>query len=135
VGEALATALDQRGQHSILISDSDSDECLSATRFRLKLGRADDVRRVFEQIEECQGLVYLADCDAPEFTPAESCEPVLHILHELARRDWPVPPRLWLITHNAQLDDAGMNVAQSALWGLGRVIAEEQREHWGGLFD
>ncbi|WP_129674296.1 type I polyketide synthase [Candidatus Chloroploca sp. Khr17] len=46
--------------------------------------------------------------------------------------------RLWLVTSGAQ--PAGpittpAGVGQAALWGLGRVIALEHPEHWGGLID
>lgn len=45
--------------------------------------------------------------------------------------------RLWLVTRTAQAccntDD--VTPMASALWGLGRVISQEQPLHWGGLVD
>jgi len=44
--------------------------------------------------------------------------------------------RLWLITSGAQpVNEAPSNPAQATLWGLGRVIALEYPESWGGLID
>jgi myxalamid-type polyketide synthase MxaE and MxaD len=44
--------------------------------------------------------------------------------------------RLWLVTRGAQaVDGASTEAAQAGVWGLGRVLAEESPEHWGGLVD
>src|SRR5207248_767751 len=56
----------------------------------------------------------------------------------LAEAEWRRPPRLWLVTRGAQAvgsDPAPASVAEAALWGLGRVIANEHAEIWGGLVD
>jgi myxalamid-type polyketide synthase MxaE and MxaD len=143
VSEALASALAKQGEYSVLISVGDTCERLSEMHFRIRPDRADDVRMVFEQIKNSRGVVYLAGLDVPEATSAasleagqaSSCGPVLHIVHELTRCEWSVPPLVWLITRNAQMADQLANIAQSPLWGLGRVIAEEHRDHWGGLID
>ncbi len=47
------------------------------------------------------------------------------------------PPRLWLVTRNAQPARHGATsaIAQIPLWGLGRVIARELPGIWGGLLD
>ena len=47
-------------------------------------------------------------------------------------------PRLWLVTRGAQfVGDVAHTpeLAQTALWGLGRVAAVEHPEIWGGLID
>lgn len=46
-------------------------------------------------------------------------------------------PRLWLVTRGAQpaTDESGIAVAQAPLWGLGRVLALEQPDRWGGIVD
>ncbi len=45
--------------------------------------------------------------------------------------------RLWLVTRGAQgVEASEVPVAvQAPLWGLGRVVAQEHPEIWGGLFD
>ncbi|MGW2332290.1 type I polyketide synthase, partial [Streptomyces sp. NPDC001700] len=44
---------------------------------------------------------------------------------------------LWCVTHNAVAvtDDDEVDPDQAALWGLGRVIALEHPDRWGGLID
>ncbi len=44
--------------------------------------------------------------------------------------------RLWIVTRGAQpVKSLIVEPAQAALWGLGRVIALENPERWGGLID
>jgi acyl transferase domain-containing protein/acyl carrier protein len=44
--------------------------------------------------------------------------------------------RLWIASRSAQpLSSAAVDPAQAAVWGLGRVIALEHPEQWGGLVD
>ncbi|KNA93308.1 type I polyketide synthase [Gordonia sp. w5E2] len=42
---------------------------------------------------------------------------------------------LWLVTRGVRTPTAAGDLAQSALWGLATVIAEEQPDIWGGLID
>ncbi|MDP2290713.1 MAG: hypothetical protein Q8M22_05950, partial [Actinomycetota bacterium] len=43
---------------------------------------------------------------------------------------------LWVVTRGAQAtSDEQVDPSQAPLWGLGRVIAVEHPEHWGGLVD
>ena len=47
------------------------------------------------------------------------------------------PPRLFLLTRNAQPVGEGdrANPAHAVLWGLGRTLALEHPEIWGGVID
>ena len=60
---------------------------------------------------------------------------VLHLAQALARQ--PAPARLYLVTRGAQVVGPGDAVcpAQTALWGVGRAIALEYPQIWGGLID
>jgi acyl transferase domain-containing protein/pimeloyl-ACP methyl ester carboxylesterase len=63
---------------------------------------------------------------------------VLHTLQVLASRKWSSPPpRLWIITREAQAvrDCDPVAIESAPLWGLGRVAAHEHSELWGGLID
>jgi phthiocerol/phenolphthiocerol synthesis type-I polyketide synthase B len=48
-----------------------------------------------------------------------------------------LPPRLFMLTRNAQPIGAGdrANPAHAVLWGLGRTLAVEQPEIWGAIVD
>jgi acyl transferase domain-containing protein len=63
---------------------------------------------------------------------------VLRLVQAMAVADKTNTPRLWLITQGAQPVmpvSESLAVAQSPLWGLGRVIALEHGDMWGGLVD
>jgi thioester reductase-like protein len=71
---------------------------------------------------------------------------VLHLLQALVKhnelhsvaKDASVQtsPRLWLVTRGAVPVDASLlGVAQTPLWGLGKVVALEHPEFWGGMLD
>ena len=49
----------------------------------------------------------------------------------------PSPPRLFIVTRNAQPVTQGdrANPAHAVLWGLGRTLALEHPEIWGGIVD
>ena len=48
-----------------------------------------------------------------------------------------LPPRLFLLTRNAQPVGEGdrANPAHAVLWGLGRTLALEHSEIWGAILD
>lgn len=56
----------------------------------------------------------------------------------VARSEGPAPNRLWLVTRGAvatHLDDAPVDPAQSAVWGLAAVAENELASRWGGVID
>ncbi len=62
---------------------------------------------------------------------------ILDVVHRLAGAEWPVAPRLWIVTcGGVAASPLGRSaLTQAAVWGFGRVLAEEHRELWGGLID
>ncbi len=91
-----------------------------------------------------QGIVHMASLDAapnrattPETLREDrTCSGVLHLVQAIAGRS--ERPRLWVVTQGAQsVGPAGQSVAvaQSPVWGFGRVIALEHPQLWGGLAD
>lgn len=65
------------------------------------------------------------------------CRSTLYLTQALVRARKHLKPRLWLVSRCGQ--PAGptpvLEAGQSALWGLGRTIANEHPELWGGLLD
>ena len=99
--------------------------------------------RFLDEAPECAvGLVDLRALDAPPTDLAGSaaaprtnalvCGGCLNLAKALDRsRDrFHRPPRLWLVTRGAE-----SALAQTPLWGLGRSLALEYPEMWGGLID
>jgi acyl transferase domain-containing protein len=59
-----------------------------------------------------------------------ACEGALEVLRQAA------DSHLWLVTRGAQpIQQSIPDPAQAALWGLGRVMALEHPDRWGGLID
>jgi myxalamid-type polyketide synthase MxaE and MxaD len=153
VGNALSALLEARGERSILVSRGETYEQTDGQHFRIRPERPEDIRHLFEAAMAsdqpgCRGIVHLWSLDVvcPEETTVASlnaaqtlgCGSVLLLVQELARMESPDLPRLWLITQGAQAageKSALLSVAQSLLWGLGRVIAQEHPIFWGGLVD
>ena len=153
VGDALFALLEARGERGILVSRGESYEQTDGEHYRIRPERSDDISRLFEAAlasdqSGCRGIVHLWSLDVarPEETTVASlnadqtlgCGSVLLLVQELARTESPDPPRLWLITQGAQAagkKPAPLSVAQSPLWGLGRVIGQEHPTFWGGLVD
>ena len=68
---------------------------------------------------------------------AAETETLLHLVQGLARADGD-RPRVWIGTRGAQpvaADQEFLAPQHAPLWGLGRVIALEHPEIWGGLVD
>jgi myxalamid-type polyketide synthase MxaE and MxaD len=153
VGDALSALLEARGERSILVSRGESYEQTDGEHYRIRPERSEDISRLFEAAlasdqPGCRGIVHLWSLDVarPEETTVASlnaaqmmgCGSVLLLVQDLARMESPNLPRLWLITQGAQSageKPAPLSVAQSPLWGLGRVIAQEHPMFWGGLVD
>jgi acyl transferase domain-containing protein/aryl carrier-like protein len=145
VGRKLAGLLAARGQKPILITAAKSYRRISENRFRICPERVDDIHKLFEAVcadeaggADCRGVIHLWSLDAapPEVLTQVSleaaqnlgCGAALRLVQQLAKRQWANAPRLWLVTRGANTVSAGIepvSVAQSPLWGLGRVIVNE----------
>ncbi|HVG58805.1 MAG TPA: amino acid adenylation domain-containing protein, partial [Hyalangium sp.] len=135
VGPALAEALKSQGERVRTVSPDE------------------DPKSALEQCFQEEGLaelrvLYLRSLDGvlPKQDDAQAlrvalesgCVPVIRLLRELARRPTGSTCRLWLMTRGAQPVGEGtprVAVAQSTLWGLGRTLASEHPELWGGMVD
>jgi myxalamid-type polyketide synthase MxaD len=153
VGNALSALLEARGERSILVSRGESYKQTDGEHYSIRPKRPEDIGRLFEAAlvsdqPGCRGIIHLWSLDVarPKETTVASlnaaqtmgCDSVLLLVQELARMESPDLPRLWLITRGAQAageKPAPLTVAQSPLWGLGRVIAQEHPTFWGGLVD
>jgi acyl transferase domain-containing protein/acyl carrier protein len=65
------------------------------------------------------------------------CGSVLYLVQALTKAGCSTP-RLWLVTQTAtavKQHPVSLAIAQSSLWGLGKVIALEHPQLWGGMFD
>ncbi|MCP4702330.1 MAG: amino acid adenylation domain-containing protein [Gammaproteobacteria bacterium] len=149
-GKQLAALMKAKGLRCTLVFPGEVYEHPAPQFFRINPAREEDFRRLFEQAAAAEnnslsGVVYLWGLDKtemeslgteePEAIAKIECSALLHIVRTPAlAKKAPVP--LWLATRGAV--DAGsgpLAVAQSPLWGMGRVIALEYPDLWGGMID
>ena len=95
-----------------------------------------------------RGVIHLMSLDAPgndslrpdvlEHAQQFGCESALQLAQATLRRQWTEAPKIWLVTQGAQpIPQSGFSPAlvQAPLWGMGKVLALEHPEIWGGLID
>ena len=153
VGTTLARLLEERGEICVLVFPGSAYEISKEGYYTVDPAQPDDFQKLFGQVFgseklPCRGVVHLwslntkaseeTSRDILEADQALSCGSALYLLQELVKTKSSPLPRLWLVTRGAQpvgSESAPLNVAQAPLWGLGKVIALEHAELWGGLVD
>ncbi|BBA33063.1 polyketide synthase family protein [Methylocaldum marinum] len=152
VGESLARLLQERGQHCVLVyAGAADDAAVESERPCIDPTRSADFEALIQSLLEdpaspqLQGVVHLWSLEAAPSRALtisslaqarnRGCVSVLHLLQALLKHA--VSPRLWLVTRGAV--SAGhrhpLAVAQSPLWGLGKVIGLEHPQLWSGMVD
>ena len=151
IGQCLLDALVSQGQRCSVVTQGETYQVLGTDRYQASPANADDIRRVVQQAvqaEPLRGVVHLWSLDAASEQQLavstleqdlERCTgSALYTMQALIELAGGEPPRLWLITRNAQaLEEPGQQLAigQAPLWGLGRTCSMEHPEIWGGLID
>ena len=148
---AIARRLPEAGIRPVLVSPGGGYERQGEDCFTLRPERGEDLRRLLAELESgplpLRRVIYGWSLDVPGGLPLPQAfepllesglRPLLELLKASGQSNAAQPPRLWLLTRGAQAVEPGSGVwspAQAAFWGLGRVIAAEQGENWGGLID
>ncbi|MEO8498624.1 MAG: SDR family NAD(P)-dependent oxidoreductase, partial [Planctomycetota bacterium] len=153
VGEELAARLNGCGQECLLVYADGEFEQVDDHRVRINPSHPADFEQLLKTARDGQangfrGVVHLWSLDAPQpeqltaenLTAAQQlgCGSTIKTLQAFLQADHPALPRFWLVTRGAQAvggDEALSGLAQSPLWGVGRVMSEEQPAFWGGLVD
>jgi NADP-dependent 3-hydroxy acid dehydrogenase YdfG/acyl carrier protein len=152
-GGALAELFSRHGERPIQVFAGDSCQHSDGGPLYIDPNRPEDIRGLFDKLmlgetSLFRGIVHLWSLDssfseedtatALESLQVLSCASVLNLVQQMAKNKWPTPPRIWLVTRGSQSvegDSGPLPIAQAPLWGLGRVIALEHPEFWGGLID
>ena len=152
VGELLATELEEQGYTTVLIFVGDVYRQNGTNRYMLNPGCADDFVHVFHEIQSSEHrltrVVHLWGLDS---VPADQmklalleesqntiCVSAIYLMHALVNQKKAEEPKVWLVTRNAMFVENGnvpQSLAQAPLLGLGKVIALEHNELWGGMVD
>ncbi|WP_437494053.1 type I polyketide synthase [Sorangium sp. So ce1014] len=146
VGEALARKLVERGHRCVLAFAGERLEPGAHGVFRVDPARPEDLKRLLvealpEGTSAWQGVVHLWSLDAVAAEGASFSDDaalslgagsVLGAIQALAGSAG--GGRLWVVTRDGR-PAAGRAGPGALSWGLGRVIALEHPELWGGLID
>jgi malonyl CoA-acyl carrier protein transacylase len=137
IGQQLAAHLRSQGENCTLVVPGKEYEQIAPFEFRIDPANPKHFQQLFVALPEVGAIVHLWSLDAPEALTVDdlesalklSCGSMLHLVHELVKR-YSKLPRLWLVTRGAQAVQ-GLHlpgIAQSPLWGMGKVIALEHPE-------
>ncbi|MCC5601565.1 type I polyketide synthase [Nostoc favosum] len=153
VGQTLAELLRSRGEKYVMIYPGEAYEILEGGHRKINPANPQDCQRLLQETLgnnglSCRGIVHLWSLDAAmddQITPSSlekaqllGCGSVLHLVQELVKQSKSALTRIWLITSGTQAVETkpvSLAVAQAPLWGMGRAIALEHSEVWGGLID
>ena len=152
VGQDLMKLLQQQKQHFLCVYPGETYTALESDNWRLNPSSPEEFERLLAEISannnlSLKGIIYLWSLDVSsseelnasnlESTQRLVCGSVLYLVQALAKYQQSVLPRLWLVTRGAISveQQETVAIAQSSLWGLGKVIAEEHPEFWGGMVD
>ncbi|MCP4347107.1 MAG: SDR family NAD(P)-dependent oxidoreductase [Desulfobacterales bacterium] len=150
MGKALAKHLEEKGQHCFLVYAGNTYENKDSGTWIINPDRPDDFERLFQDIPKhgdttLKGIVHLWSLDATEELTISAledaqifgCCSVLNILHAVTKTE--DSPKLKLVTRGAVRTGnepaESLSVAQSPLWGMGKIIALEHPALWSGIID
>jgi acyl transferase domain-containing protein/acyl-CoA synthetase (AMP-forming)/AMP-acid ligase II/NAD(P)-dependent dehydrogenase (short-subunit alcohol dehydrogenase family)/acyl carrier protein/SAM-dependent methyltransferase len=151
LGQELRDLFTRRGDRTVVAWLGEVFERWDSGRWRLDPSDSIQLDRFFQEAglleadSWLRGVIFLWSLGSEESSTPDApdecfgCDRVVRILQRLVAHPFPegTTPHLWLITRGAQpvVEEGEMQVAQSPLWGLGRSIAVEYPQFWGGLLD
>jgi acyl transferase domain-containing protein/acyl-CoA synthetase (AMP-forming)/AMP-acid ligase II/acyl carrier protein len=154
VGKELAALMARAGEKCITVTAGMTYDQVDQNSYRISPTRSEDLSRLInERLAQsqgtCRGIIHLWSLDAHpqesitakslEASLAIGCGSVLGLVRGVVRAQGLSDlPSLWLVTQGAQ--QAGevpcsISVSQAPLWGLGRTLAQEHSNLWGGIVD
>jgi acyl transferase domain-containing protein/acyl carrier protein/2-polyprenyl-3-methyl-5-hydroxy-6-metoxy-1,4-benzoquinol methylase len=148
LSEAVAQQLEQAGGRCVFVQRGDQFDASDPRRPIIRVDKPEDYRDLLENEPLWRGVLHGWTLDAAfdkanalsDLNRAEhlSCGSALFLVQALARMESSQPPKLWLLTCGAQQawpQPKLKSIAQAPIWGLGRTLALEHPELWGGLID
>jgi myxalamid-type polyketide synthase MxaE and MxaD len=152
VGVALGDALRDRGHQVLLAFAGTTCGSVGTGKLMFDPSKREDFEWLLVETEErlgsLQGVVHLMALDATSGSKIDlaalkatqdiGCNSIPPMVQTFVAASPPISPTLWFITRGAQ--PAGENptplaIAQAPLWGMGRSLALEHPDLWGGMVD
>ncbi|GET39921.1 beta-ketoacyl synthase [Microseira wollei NIES-4236] len=142
MAQQLAAKLHSHSQVCTLVFAGEEYEQLEQQQFKINPGNPEHYQKLLQAINRdvlpLYGVVHCWSLDtvkAAQLTAGDlaaasllGCGSTLHLIQALTKTDFSASPRLWLVTQGAVAVSNLEGVAQSSLWGMGRVIAREHPE-------
>lgn len=160
IGLALSERLRAKGHECLLVYPGEQFDQQGSRSWQINPTSREECDRLIQAVSfiaqhPLRGAIHLWNLDAPgtnqlslsslEKAQETGLASVLHLQQSLVSlSNHADNPRLWLVTQGAVAIEAEAStddltvlsgVAQSAVWGLGKVIALEHRDQWGALID
>ncbi|SEL14132.1 Acyl transferase domain-containing protein [Stigmatella aurantiaca] len=146
-GAALAALLEQRGEPCCLVVPGE-EAAVQGPRVRsINPQRSEHFEQLLQEVGPIRAVVHLWGAEAssasePTLAEVESAQQlgvhaVVRLVQAFLRSGSASGARLWLCTRGSQAvgGAASGSPLQAPLWGLGRVMALEYPDAWGGLLD
>ncbi|NTX34336.1 SDR family NAD(P)-dependent oxidoreductase [Myxococcus sp. CA033] len=147
MGAALAALLEKRGEPCWLVIPGDEEAVQGPGVRSLNPRSPEHFDRLLQEVGPVRAAVHLwgaevAPVSEPTLAQVESAQQLgvhaaLRLAQALMRKGAESAARLWLCTRGSQAVGGvtGGSPLYAPLWGLGRVMALEHPEVWGGLLD
>ncbi|NEQ40369.1 MAG: SDR family NAD(P)-dependent oxidoreductase [Okeania sp. SIO3I5] len=153
VGERLKNVLEERGDRCLMVFIGETYKQKDTGSWELNPSNPADFASFCQDAKVTVGenlkiihLWSLETTTSEELTQSTlesaqkySCGSVLHLVQAIAKHSNldSASPQLWLMTKGSQsvLPTEEVAIAQTSLWGLGKVISLEHPQLWGGLLD
>ncbi|MDZ8184143.1 MAG: type I polyketide synthase [Nostoc sp. ChiSLP02] len=144
LGQAIAQLLENQGHRCILVYPGDVYQQQETTTWSVNPAHREDFSRLLQEALPSgelpwRGVIHLWNLETTQttdFSLSGECISVLHLIGAIAEYQQPVTPTLWLVTRGAMSVNSSLPaVQQSPVWGVGKVVALEHPELWGGMID
>ncbi|MDJ1172323.1 type I polyketide synthase [Roseofilum sp. BLCC_M154] len=151
VGEKLTNRLEKRDDRCFTVFMGETYQQKETASWELNPSNPADFERFCQDAKAIVGenprIIHLWSLEttptqqltqpALESAQKNSCGSVLHLVQAMEKYWKSSSPQLWLITQASQsvLPVEEVAIAQTPLWGLGKVLSLEHPQLWGGLID
>jgi len=153
LGKSIATQLQQLGNECSVVYQADNYQNTEPGIYHINPSHPQEFEQLYQTIIKTSKLpfvkvIHLWSLDAAseqdltidslEQAQLWGCGSLLHLVQTLVKNPNSTPAKLWLITRGTQpvlSQTEKLTVSTSPLWGLGRVLASEHPQLWGGLVD
>ena len=152
VAAAIATQIDSEDGQAVMVQWGSEYKKVNENNFLIDPDNPQHYVRLLGEVSKSapdalQGIAHLWSLDTAEANRLDTelldkammlcCESLLHVVQQGLKSGWE-NPTIWMVTQDANAVGTTQDVsgiAQSPLWGIGRVMAEELPQLWGGLID